>query len=87
MNVIYLSLLSYIIFIKNFKNKKIKMLNGYYKYNPLHTRGADIVSDKRLCLQGHDDYFNCLDSQNTDSNKYSFKLKLFLFKISKKKFK
>ena len=44
------------------------MLPGYFKYTPFQTRGADLVIDKRLCLQAHDDYFNCIDNQNTDSN-------------------
>lgn len=43
------------------------MLSGYFNYLPLHTRGADLVIDKRLCLQAHDDYFNCLDDQKSNS--------------------
>jgi len=44
------------------------MLSGYLNYKPLHTRGSDLVIDKRLCMQSHDDYFDCLDNQKTDSN-------------------
>jgi len=43
------------------------MLNGYFKYSRLTTRGSDLVVDKRLCMESHDDYFNCLDDQKTES--------------------
>lgn len=45
------------------------MLSRYLNYTPLYTRGADLSTDSRLCMESHDDYFNCLDSQNTDSNR------------------
>lgn len=43
------------------------MISDSYHYTPLQTRGADLVTNKRLCYQAHDDYFNCLDDQKTDS--------------------
>jgi len=43
------------------------MFTGRNEYNPLYTRGADLITDQRLCLEAHDDYFNCLDDQKTDS--------------------
>ncbi len=48
------------------------MLSGSFNYTPLHTRGSDLVIDKRLCMQSHDDYFNCLDDQKTDSKNINF---------------
>ncbi len=43
------------------------MLKKNYENMPYFTRGADLIIDKRLCFQSHDDYFDCIDKQNTDS--------------------
>ena len=43
------------------------MINGTFNTLPLYSRGADQTINKRLCLEAHDDYFNCLDDQKTDS--------------------
>jgi hypothetical protein len=47
---------------------------GSYPYNGLilTPHGLHTTFDRRMCFMSHDDYYNCIDSQDLKSKKYIF---------------